>query len=151
MARSTSWLIGVVAVVAALAVVAVVVATMSGETELEDGTPEAAVQAYLRAVADRDSEAAYAWFSSELRERCSVANVRDALQYGPPDFRAALGDVITRDGTTDVFVDVTQRYEGDLLGSESSFSQVFSLTQEDGAWRFVDDPWPVWCPVEPLR
>ncbi len=151
MTRSTRWLLAVIAVVAALTVVAVLIATTTGEDELDPDTPEGAVQEYLRAIADRDAEAAHAWFSSELQQRCAVSHVRDALQYGPGDFRAQLSEVIQRDGTVDVFVDISQRYEGDLLGNDSTFSQVFSLTEEDGAWRFVDDPWPVYCPAEPLK
>ena len=151
MTRSTRWLLAVIAVVAVLAVVAVAIALTTGEDELDPGTPEGAVQAYLRAVADRDAEAAYAWFSSDLQDRCRISNVRDALQYGPEDFRAQLNKVVPRDGTVDVFVEITQRYQGDLLGNSSSFSQVFSLTEEDGAWRFVDASWPVYCPPEPVK
>src|SRR5690606_11770919 len=95
--RSTRWLLGVLVAVAGLIALAVVVAaTTSGEADLDPATPEGAVQAYLRAVSDRDAEAARALFTTELQDRCPASDVREALRYGPRDFRAHLGDVVER-------------------------------------------------------
>ena len=152
MARSTRWLLGVMAGVLGLIVLALVVAlTAGGETDLDADTPGGTVQTYLRAVAESDADAAWALFGSELQDRCSLASVRDALRYGPRDFRAQLGEVIERAETTDVSVSITERYGGGLFGNESTFEQVFPLTQEDGAWRLTEAPWPLWCPAEPIR
>ena len=135
-----------------LIVLALVVAlTAGGETDLDADTPGGTVQTYLRAVAESDADAAWALFGSELQDRCSLASVRDALRYGPRDFRAQLGEVIERAETTDVSVSITERYGGGLFGNESTFEQVFPLTQEDGAWRLTEAPWPLWCPAEPIR
>ena len=59
--------------------------------------------------------------------------------------------MIERAETTDVSVSITERYGGGLFGNESTFEQVFPLTQEDGAWRLTEAPWPLWCPAEPIR
>lgn len=153
MTRSTQWLLGVLAAVAVLIGVAVVVSvTAGGETDFASDTPEGTVQAYLRAIADQDAEAAWAHFSPELQDRCSVSTVRDALRFGPRDFRAHLGEVVTRNGTTDVFVEVTERYgDGVFGGGESTFEHVFPLSAIEGGWRLVEASWPVWCPAEPVR
>lgn len=153
MTRSTQWLLGVLVAVGVLIGVAVVVSVAAGgETDFASDTPEGTVQAYLRAISDRDAEAAWAIFSDELQDRCSVSTVRDALRYGPRDFRAHLGDVVPRDGTTDVFVEVTERYGDSVFGGgESTFEHVFPLTQVEGGWRLVEASWPVWCPAEPIR
>ena len=152
MARSTRWLLGVMAGVLGLIALAVVVAlTAGGEAELDPDTPGGTVQTYLRAVSESDADGAWALFASDLQDRCSLSSVRDALRYGPRDFRAQLGDVVTRTQTTDVTVSITERYGGGLFGNESTFEQVFPLIQEDGAWRLAEAPWPLWCPAEPVR
>lgn len=153
MTRSTQWLLGVLATVAVLIGVAVVVSmTAGGETDFARDTPEGAVQAYLRAIADRDAEAAWALFSPELQDRCSISTVRDSLRYGPLEFRAALGEVVTRGTATDVLVEVTERYGGGVFGGgESTFEHVFPVSRADGAWRLLEAPWPLWCPTERIR
>jgi len=149
--RSTQWLLGVLAAVVGLIALAVIVSvTAGGESDLDPATPEGAVQAYLRTVTERDAEGAWALFAPDLQARCSLSSVRDALRYGPRDFRAQLGDVEPHAETTDVFVEVTERYGG-VFGGESTFEQVFPMTQLDGEWRLVDAPWPLWCPAEPIR
>lgn len=152
MTGSTRWLIAVVAGVGVLTAVAIVLGMTADEADLDPGTPEATVQAYLQAVTDRDAEAAVALFSDELTDRCGINIVRDSFQYGPRNFRATLGDVETREATTDVFVEITERYGDDpLFGGESTFSEMYSLEQQDGEWRIVHATWPVWCPTEPVR
>ncbi len=151
MTRSTQWLVGVLGAVAALIAIAVVVSvTAGGESDLDPTTPEGAVQAYLHDVSERDAEGAWALFAPDLQDRCSLSSVREALRYGPRDFRAQLGDVEPRAETTDVIVAITERYGG-VFGGESSFEQVFPMTQVDGEWRLADAPWPLWCPTEAMR
>ncbi len=152
MARSTRWLLGVLGAVLGLIVLAVVVAlTAGGEADLDPDTPGGAVQAYLHAVSESNAEGARALFAHDLQDRCSLSSVRDALRYGPRDFRAQLGEVVTRTEATDVSVAITERYGGGLFGNESTFEQVFPLTEEDGAWRLAEAPWPLWCPAKPIR
>lgn len=153
MTRSTQWLLGVLAGVAVLIGVAIAVSvTAGGETDFASDTPEGTVQAYLRAISDQDAEAAWAIFSPDLQDRCSVSTIRDALRYGPREFRAHLGEVVAHDETTDVFVEVTERYGGGVFGGgESTFEHVFPLTEVEGGWRLVEAPWPLWCPTEPVR
>lgn len=152
MAQSTRWLLGILAAVLGLIVLAVVVSLTAGrETDLDPATPGGAVQIYLHAVSEGDAEGAWDLFASDLQDRCSLSSVRDALRYGPRDFRAQLGEVVTRTQTTDVTVSITERYSGGLFGNESTFEQVFPLTREEGAWRLVEAPWPLWCPAKPVR
>ena len=146
---STRWLIVVAGVTVALVLASVLVAQLAGrETELELDTPEGAVQAYLRAVADGDAQAAYGFYSAALQERCDLSSVRDSLRFREEDFRATLGEVIDRGDTVEVLVDLTQFYgDGPFGRGESTFQQVFILEKADTGWVFVEPPWPTWCPV----
>ena len=151
MTRSTQWLLGVLAALVALIAIAIVVSvTAGGESDLDPTTPEGAVQAYLHNISERDAEGAWALFAPDLQDRCSLSSVRDALRYGPRDFRAQLGDVEPRTETTDVFVTITERYGG-VFGGESAYEQVFPMAQVDSEWRLAEAPWPLWCPPEPIR
>jgi hypothetical protein len=149
---STRWLVGILSVTAVLVVASVAVALLGDrEADLPEGTPQAAVQAYLRAVADGDSTAAMEWYSPELLERCEPSYLRDSLRWGPGRFRATLGEVIARDGAAEVRVTVIQTYgDGPFGRSESRFEQSFFLEEYAEGWRFVEPPWPTYCPI-PVR
>ena len=66
-----TWLIGGGAVLAVLLAASVIVALARGESEFEQGSPELAVQQYLKALAENDFETAESLWSPELREDCS--------------------------------------------------------------------------------
>ncbi|MCK9486845.1 MAG: hypothetical protein M0R73_09140 [Dehalococcoidia bacterium] len=151
MATSTRWLLAVAVAAAALVVVSVAVAlVVDREADLDLDTPEGAVQAYLRTVADRDAAGALEFYSEDLAARCEARDIRDSLRYGPDDFRASLEAVTPRSGTpplTEVTVSLTQIYRsGPFDRGESTFREVFVLTETPEGWRFTEPPWPSWCP-----
>lgn len=151
MTASNRWLVIVAVATVALIAVSLGVALIGdSEADLAPSSPEGTVQAYLRSVADRDATAALAFYSDELASRCEVSQIRDSLRFGPDDFRATLGDVTRRGDDTEVVVRLTQMYGYGPFGrSESTFEQIFVLQETSEGWRFVEAPWPSWCP-EPL-
>ena len=92
---SNAWLIGGGAALAALLVASIVVAVIEDDHEFEPGSPEAAVQAFLRAVDSEDLESAYGLLSDALREQCSLED----FAGGPPAMMAeGYADLVQRIG-----------------------------------------------------
>ena len=155
------WLVGGAVALAVLVVASIVVALTETEEELEEGTPERAVQLYLKAVEEDDFKAAHDLLSDELKEVCTIElmagrNTFRARQLG--DSRITLEDTTRLDGTAIVTVRVTTvRRDGPFGTSESSHDQRFALTEEGGEWRLSNDPWPyLGCgsrdvPLPPVR
>jgi len=148
MSTSTRWLAGVGVVVAIVVVLATVLTALADdEQEFSAGSPEATVQSYLRAVADSDATTAFTYLSPELLDRCGDFPRDVITQRGDYRFRATLVNTVQRDGTVEIEVDITERWgDGPFGGGESTWSQVFVLSQEDGTWLFTEPPWPTYCP-----
>ena len=150
------WLIGGAAFLGVLLVASIVVALLEREETLTEGTPEATVQQFLKAVEVEDFQIAYGFLSEELRQECSVqdfvgTNIRNGRLRND---RVTLERTQTLGDTTFVTVRITQFFGSGPFGtSESSFEQRFTLSQEDGAWRFAAYPWPYFqCgPFKPER
>ena len=151
---STKWLGGVAAVVVGLIVVSVLVAALGANKEpvlLPEDQPEGVVQRYLLAVDANETEKAFGYVSPKLKDYCTVQQFRDSTQYTrEQDMRISLSRTEVVGGVTFVDVRVTQTHvnaEIPFTPRESSFTQRFSLQQVDGAWKFIDPPWPMsWCP-----
>ena len=109
MLASNRWLIVLGAAVTAIVVASVAVAVLLGDEEqtFPEGTPEAAVQTYLRAVRDRDAEAASASFTEELRDRCAAEQLRQSYRYGPR-FGARIRDSHERVDLVEVDVRISE-------------------------------------------
>jgi hypothetical protein len=139
------WLIGAGVALAALLIASVAIAVVRKPEPLPEGTPKRTVQLYLEAVADDDLEAADNLLSAELRLRCPVENMA-SRPYG----RQQLDDSrVTLKETTFVgdkaFVTVrvsTIRGNGPFGTSARIHEQRYTLVEEAGAWRFVNEPWP---------
>lgn len=154
MSASTRWLAGVGIVVTIAVIAATVLTTLTeDEQEFAPGSPEAAVQGYLHAVADSDASTAFTYLSTSLVDSCGDFPRDVITQRGDYRFRATLVETVQRDSTVEVHVDVSERWGHPPFDSgESTWRQVFVLTQEDGAWRFSEPPWPTYCPnPKPLR
>lgn len=140
------WLIGGGVVVAVLLAVGVVVALLGGEQVLEEGTPERAVQDYLRAVSDEDYAAVHASLSKDEFPDCKVEDlVSQGFRSGKTvrDQRITLEDTQIVNDTAIVTVGVTRfSSEGPFGSTERSHNQTYSLRQEEGGWKFVKYPWP---------
>ncbi len=150
---SNRWL-AIVAGAIALAVVAGIAVTVlaGGERTYEEGTPERAVQDYLRAVGDRDATTALALLAPSIADRCDTIPRDGITDRGTSSIRATLDRTTIRDdGTAEVRVRITESYGSDspFGGGDSTMTQVFLLTKVDGQWRFSDAPWPTYCPLKP--
>ena len=144
------WLIGGAVLLGVLLIASIAVALLEREESLPEGTPEAAVQDFLRVVQEDNFELAYSFLSEELKEDCSIqdfaggiTSVKDRLE----DNRITLENTRTVEGSAFVTVRMTRFHGSGVFGSsESSFEQRFILRQEEGHWRFTEYPWPFhWC------
>ena len=140
------WLIGGAVFLVALVVASVVVALREREASLDEGTPEATVQQFLRAVEDEDYQLVHSLFAEDLIEDCTVEELfsgNTPVESRLKNDRITLERTSTVNETVFVTVRVSQvRGSGPFGASESSFEQRFALRQEDGEWRFSDYPWP---------
>ena len=150
------WLIGGGAFLVVLLVASIIVALLEREEPLTAGTPEAAVQQFLRAAEAEDLALAFDSLSAALQEECSLQ------EFGGRGYptRNQLGDArITLeksqvvDDTAFVTVRISQfRGSGPFGTSESTFEQRYSLMREDGDWKIAEYPWPFFnCgPLKPM-
>ena len=140
------WLIGGGILVAVLLAVGVILALAGGEQVLDEGTPERAVQDYLKAVSDQDYAAVHASLSKDEFPDCKVEDlVSQGFRSGKTvrDQRITLEDTQIVNGTAIVTVGVSRlSSEGPFGSTERSHNQTYSLRQDDGAWKFIKYPWP---------
>ncbi|MXY22236.1 MAG: hypothetical protein F4Y49_13000 [Dehalococcoidia bacterium] len=152
------WLIGGGAILGILIVASIVVAVLQSEAEFAPGSPEAAVQAYLRGLDDDDFQAVHDALSPELQDRCSIEDMfgrryvsqrRSALEDKRITFEGArkLNDI------TFVTVRIVEMHSDGLFGpSGFDYDETFALEQFDGHWKFSENPWPrfdcAWPPPE---
>lgn len=129
----------------AVVVVAIVVASlvtallsMREPAELEPGSPEAAVQDYLDAVLDRDSEAAASLLAAD--SPCGVDDLDNA--FVEEDVRVSLRDVEVSDTTARVDVTVSAG-SGGLIASPWSEEHTFRLRRTGDEWLIIGAPWPL--------
>jgi hypothetical protein len=151
MSRSTLVLVSVAAALALLVAAAAAVAALTGNEErFADGTPERAVQEYLHAIEDQDATAAFAFLAPALVERCGQLPREMVTRRGDTAIRATLDRVVTRDGAATVHVDLSETFQDAPFGmSDPEQSLVFELSEVDGAWRFTQMPWPLYCMTVP--
>ena len=141
-----TWLIGGGAVLAVLLAASVIVALARGESEFEQGSPELAVQQYLKALAENDFETAESLWSPELREDCSfeefLLNTKRGLDL-LSGARVTLDDVQTVGETTIVSIRVVRTTGGGIFGpSERVSSYDYTVRKFGGDWLITDHTWP---------
>ncbi|MGH2456618.1 MAG: hypothetical protein ACRDHD_10235 [Candidatus Limnocylindria bacterium] len=145
---STRTLLAIAGGIAALLLLAVVVVVLAGNRQAQEfppGTPEAAMQAYLRAWDDDDLPAAYAYFSADVRDRASLEEYQAvARSYGEPSFdgprRAVYIDGV--DGSGDrvtLLLTVEERYGDAFGGGSNRYERPVRMVREDGEWK-IDEP-----------
>lgn len=142
------WLIGGGAALGALLIASIALALTNRPADFAPGTPEAAVQALLRAAAADDFDAAYRLLASELRADCSqpqfaATHEGYGYRYSSPDIQARLDNARIADDAAFVAVKITEYYSGGIYGGgESSRSESYSLRRENGDWKFTTYPYP---------
>lgn len=145
MASSTRWLLATITVVAVVAVLAIALAGTRQPADLPPGSPEAGVQAYLRAVADGDRAAIRDSLTEERREDCERENGERLPFAGEePAFEADLLETReVEDDTAEVRVRITE-FSGEppFGGGGYDHTEVFVLERSDGRWGIAEAPWP---------
>ena len=141
------WLIGGGAILGLLIVASVVAAVLQKEAEFAPGSPEAAVQDYLRALEEDDFQAVHDALSPELRDKCSIEDVfgdmEDIHSWRPEDKRITLEEVRTLNDTTFVEIRIVELRGGGPFGpSEYAFEETFALQQFDGEWKLSQNLLP---------
>ena len=133
--------IGVPVAVVGLLVVAALLVSRRDPVTYAEGTPEAAVQDYYRALIDHDAGGAYDLFSPALQGRCSRPTAAE-IEY-LSIVRVVLDEVAADGDSATVRVSVTQDFDGGPFGSdESTTDETVQLERSDGTWLIDDLPWP---------
>jgi hypothetical protein len=140
-ARVVAIALAIVAVLVVLAVVTIL-AFGGGVREYPAGTPEATVQAYVRALDSGDVAGAYTQLSTRLKAILSQSGFADrAAMYGY-GYGDTMGRVVridrtdVRDDRATVFLTVETYYGGGgLTPNRSTVHPSLQLVRENGAWR----------------
>lgn len=160
--RLSDWLLPVG--LGLLVVVLVVIALTRGPVELDPDTPEGTVQEYLIAIDEERWDDAIAVIHPDWLGECRGG---DLSRFTQGDFTAELGapggfgGEIVREEFVPIeseepqplpvpeeTVEVTIRHAntGGVFGSGWDEYVIFELSEEDGFWWIISDPWPyfVW-------
>ena len=145
---SSWWLVIVGVGLATLVAVSVVVALLGGSEAalLPKDTPEGTVQRYLQAMEAGDFREAHSYLGAGLTGVCDYQQFRSSTGwFESAEQRITLEDSEDLDGGgVEVRVRVTRFSVNPPFGSrESSYTQPFTLVQEEGLWRFSEAPWPM--------
>lgn len=152
MERSARWVVVGVGAAVVLSIIAAVVASTRGTAELDASSPEGVVQAYLRAIADEDTDAAFGYLDEELASRCDKQELRNVRPVGDDgSFRAELIEADTGDREATVEVRITEfTGEPPFGGPGYDHDERYELARADGSWRITSFSWPYYpCPQMP--
>ena len=143
------WMLVGAVFVGVLIVAAIALTLLQREQSFEEGTPEKAVQEFLKAYTAEDFGRAYDLWAEELKQDCSRDEyVQRSVGSGRrlSDSRVRLTDTeyVGEDGQRVVVLARETRVTGDgpFSTSESSIRQRYTLALEQGEWRFTEVPWP---------
>ena len=135
--------------IAAIVVVAVATVVLLGDrppASFPPDSPEAAVQGYLAAWQDEELEAAYAYFSADVRSHLPFEQFRQAARDqggldfpGGPERRRVTIDRVELEGDrAEVYLSIEYSFDGGILGGGYRDSRDIHLVREAGAWK-IDD------------
>ncbi len=144
---SSRWLVGTAVVVAALVIASLAVGVLAGgdADPLPEDSPEGVVQRYLLALEDDDFRAAYEHLGADLRQACSLQELREQTRWlGERGRRVLLEDAEETEGRAFVTVRITTiSTDAPFTPTESAFTVDYVLERQDDAWRFTESPWPL--------
>ena len=132
-------------VVAIVLVVTIGLVAVRDPTVYEPGTPEAAVQNYVQASIDDDTDVLLSMLTEDLRGKCEADLTRwgHGDRYDNGEFRVELGDIeITQDAA---IAELTFRYassNGPFGGSGHSRDHQIFLVRIDDVWLVERATWP---------
>lgn len=137
--QSNRILVGIGLVALVLVVVASLLTMNRSEENFKSGTPEATVQAYLKAAIDGKNDLAIRYLSSMTKctaEDLDRTYISDSMRI------SLLSSEIQGDSA---FVKINSEYsDGGPFGNESSEEHSYRLTKESGQWRILGIPWPLY-------
>lgn len=134
-------IVAAIVIVVAVTVAAVIAAT-ADEPKYEAGSPEAALQGYLDALIDGDVSRAYGYLSEELRDQCSLADLRDGA-WQAEGVRVTLDSSEVGNGVAKYTVTIASSDSG-LFGEDAGYEEFFTLTNTSGTWLLTERPWPIY-------
>ena len=128
-------------VISSIVIVALIVVFSIKEptAKLEKGSPEAAVQQYLNAIADRDFNHALTLLTTD--SKCTLQDFNRA--YIQDSLRISLSDVTSTATTDNVKVKI-ETSNGDPFGSTYAETQNLDLSKTDSDWKITGIPWPMY-------
>lgn len=139
------WLIGGGTLLGLLLIVSVAISVTRGETEFDPGSPESAVQRYLKALDIGNHEAAEELWSPDLREDCSFEAY--VIQAGRrfdsvSESRITLEESRVVGETTVVSLSVIHSDGSGLFGpSEWESTYDFGVRRFEGEWLITGHHW----------
>ncbi len=126
----------------------VIATLLEREASFPEGSAEAIVQGYEKAVADGDWDTAYALLADELQQACPLEEIAPMRHGRPRSQRITLQGSEMVGDTLIVTVRVTEsEFEGPFGGGQRTFERHHSLAFADGEWLFSEFPEPFYrCP-----
>jgi hypothetical protein len=141
MSRANRILTIALAVIVVLAVVAALVSRTRSAPELEPGSPEATVQAYVdAALAGKSDEAARLL---EPGGECSADDLARTTGMGAPSVRVVLVHSSVEGSTATVEVKLVYATGDPFTASEYTEPHIYRLKRSGNAWVLTGVPWPL--------
>jgi hypothetical protein len=135
-------------IISVVFVIALILAISSGNSvkNMAKGSPEAAVQQYLKAVIEGRNQEAADFFSSN--NKCTIYDIDRA--YIEQDAQVSLDKTVKSDDKSAIVYVSIQRSGGLLLEDPYTESQTFRMIFENSEWKIDGIPWPLYnCDGEP--
>lgn len=137
--QSNRILLGIGLLALALVVVASLLTMNRSEQNFKSGTPEATVQAYLKAAIDGKNELAISYLTSMTK--CTADDL-DRTYISDSMRISLLSSEIQGESA---FVKIDAEYsDGGPFGSGYSEGHSYRLAKESGQWRILGIPWPLY-------
>ncbi len=128
---------------AAVLVGGVIATFLEQEATFPEGSAEAIVQRYEKAVADGDWDAAYAFLANELQQACPLEEIAPMRFAARDSQRVTLLGSEMFGNSLVVTVRVTEsEFDGPFGAGQRTFERRYSLALANGQWRFSEFPQP---------
>lgn len=129
-------------VIILLAIIAAVVSAGRPVAQLEPGSPEATVQAYVDAALDGRNDEAARWL--DPAGECTAEHLERAGTYTMAPTRMVLVDSTVTGETATVRVELVSGSGGPFDSSEYREQHTYRLTRTNGTWLLTGTPWPLY-------
>ena len=136
--------LGIVGAVVVVAVVVALVFAFQPPKQFAPGTPEAAVQGYFQAVADRSRVDAERFLTPDLVAHCGADpnQIRDAAD----SLRVVILDIEPDADRIAVTVEITERAASSVfLGEPNTLRETLVVEPAGDVWLIAEAPWPIYC------